>query len=113
MIEYKKWEIWEAVVPYEDKIGSKKRPVIILSGNEKIVLSIKMTSHTPRHHILEGEYEILQWKEAGLQKPTVAQCSKILKLDEQAFTNKKYGTLTHSDIAGIKSILHYVYNSYR
>lgn len=108
MEEMNKWEIWEAIVPFEEGKGSKKRPVVILSKEEAYVLSLKMTSHEPRYDKLEGEFELMRWQEAGLIKPTVVQCSKILKLDKNAFTGKKYGRLTSTDIIGLQYLLRYM-----
>ncbi len=105
---YNKWEIWEAEVSFEDKAKSKKRPVVILEDNLVAVLAVKMTSHEPRYKTLEGEYELSCWQEAGLLKPTVAQCSKILTLDKSKLTEKKYGTLTARDIIGLQAILRYM-----
>lgn len=108
MINIERWEIWEANVPFEDKNGSKNRPVLILSETEYLVLSLKMTSHEPRYKKLEGEYEIMKWEAAGLEKPTVIQCSKRLQLEKERFTGKKYGRLSATDIIGLQAILKYM-----
>ena len=108
MTKLERWDIWEADVVFEDKEGSKKRPVVILSSDEYIVLSLKMTSHEPRYKKLEGEYELMKWKEAGLLKPTVVQCSKLIKMDRERITDKKYGRLTATDIIGLQAILKYM-----
>ncbi len=108
MTEMKRWEIWEADVPFEESKGHKKRPVLILSSTEVLVFSLKMTSHEPRYKCLEGEYEIMKWQEAGLKAPTVIQCSKQLKLDRERFTGKQYGRLTSTDIIGMQTMLRYM-----
>lgn len=108
MIDFQRWEIWEADVPFEDKPGSKRRPVLFLSETGMLVLSLKMTSHEARYKKLEGEYEIMRWQEAGLSKPTVIQCSKLLELDRDRFTGKKYGRLTATDIIGLQAVLRYM-----
>lgn len=108
MTNMNRWEIWEADVPFEDKKGHKKRPVLILSEKDMMVFSLKMTSHDARYKMLEGEYEIMKWKEAGLAKPTVIQCSKRLKLCKNNFTGKQFGRLSALDIVGIQAILRYM-----
>ena len=108
MAEYNRWDVWEADVPFEDINRSKKRPVVILSEKEALVLSLKMTSHEPRYNKLEGEYELMKWQEAGLLKPTVVQCSKVLKLSKDAITDKKYGRLSATDIIGLSQLLKYM-----
>lgn len=108
MADMERWEIWEADVPFEEKSGSKKRPVLIISDTEVLVLSLKMTSHEPRYKSLEGEYEVMRWQEAGLKKPTVIQCSKELKLEKKCFTGKQYGRLTATDIIGVQAVMRYM-----
>lgn len=108
MTKMKRWEIWEADVPYEENKGHKKRPVLILSETDMIVFSLKMTSHKARYKKLEGEYEIMKWQEAGLEKPTVIQCSKRLKLEKSRFTGKQYGRLMATDIIGMQALLQYM-----
>ncbi|MBR5179581.1 MAG: type II toxin-antitoxin system PemK/MazF family toxin [Lachnospiraceae bacterium] len=108
MAEMNRWEIWEADVPFQEGNGSKLRPVLILSDQEVFALSLKMTSHEPRYKKMEGEYEIYRWQEAGLEKPTVIQCSKKLKLDKSRFTSKQYGRLTTVDIIGLQAVLKYM-----
>lgn len=108
MDRFEKWDIWEANVQFEEKKGCQKRPILILSDDECIVLSLKMASHEPRYKKLEGEYEVMKWREAGLLKPTVIQCSKLLKLDRKRITEKKYGRLMATDIIGLQSMLRYM-----
>lgn len=108
MTEFNRWDILEANVRFEEREGSKKRPVLVLSEEECFVLSLKMTSHEPRYKKLEGEYEMMKWKEAGLSKPTVIQCSKKLKLSKMDFTGTKYGRLTATDIIGLQAMLKYM-----
>ena len=106
--KFQRWDIWEANVRFEEKSRSKRRPVLVLSEKEYVVFSLKMTSHEPRYKKLEGEYEIMKWSEAGLLKPTVIQCSKLLELSETDFTDKKYGRLTATDIIGLQAMLRYM-----
>ena len=108
MIELERWGIYEADVPFEEGQDSKRRPVLFLSESDCYVFSLKMTSHEPRYKKLEGEYELMKWAEAGLSKPTVVQCSKLLQLDAKRFTGKKFGRLTATDIIGMEQMLQYM-----
>lgn len=108
MGKYNRWEIWEADVEFEEKKGSKKRPVLILSEVECLVFSLKMTSHAARYDTLEGEYELMKWEEAGLKVPTVVQCSRVLELAPDKITEKQYGKLTATDIIGLQALLKYM-----
>lgn len=80
MIDFQRWEIWEADVPFEDKPGSKRRPVLFLSETGMLVLSLKMTSHEARYK----------------------------KLNCDRFTGKKFGRLTATDIIGLQAVLRYM-----
>lgn len=94
------WEIWFAEFPYEeDATIIKNRPVIILNVEPLEVLSVKVTSHDVRN---KDKYDIpIQfWKEAGLNKPSIARISKTLFLDRQSFVHK-IGTLLDDDKVSI------------
>lgn len=84
----KQWEVWLANFPFEeDDSIVKKRPVIIINVDTLEVLSVKVTSHTARP---EDKYDtdIIHWKEAGLDKPSVARISKSMNLTKDKFVHK-------------------------
>lgn len=96
------WEIWFADFPYEeDNTITKQRPVIILSVEPLRVLSVKVTSQNAR---TEDKYDIpiVNWKYAGLKKPSVARVSKTMFLDKQNFLTK-IGILHDNDKSSILS----------
>ena len=103
------WEIWWAFVEYEDQQGiGKKRPVLVIPGNDSpLIMVLKMTSHSPRGNF-KGEYQLIDYKSAGLKKPTVVRCSKIMSMDEKSF-NDKIGILQPRDIMNITNILRDMY----
>lgn len=75
------YDVWRMPFEYEDQPGVfKNRPVIVGGIDEEsvevFVLSITVTSHPPRPNYF-GEVPILDWKEAGLSKPSTARCSHI------------------------------------
>ena len=75
-----KWEIWLAKVKFEDDVSVvKQRLVLVISETDAYILSLKMTGAAPREDY-PGEYKVLQWKKAGLTKPTTIRTSKKLKL---------------------------------
>lgn len=96
------WDIWWALVHFEDTDQVKRRPVIILDTEEMFVISLKVTSHEARHQW--GEYEILYWKSAGLPKPSTVRLTQILKLQYQSL-DKPIGTLHSIDIVNIQDLL--------
>ena len=71
-MNFEKWDIWLADVPFNDKLHvSKKRPVLVISPLEVLVLSVKMTSSENA-----GGYKLKRWQESGLAKQTyiITQC---------------------------------------
>lgn len=81
----KEWEIWFAKFPYEeDQKIIKQRPVIILSLEPLEVLSVKVTSQDIRDY---DKYDtpIIYWKEAGLDRKSVARVSKTILLTPEKF----------------------------
>lgn len=92
------WEIWWAEVEYENHEDSKRRPVLVISADEVYVLSYKITSHEARNQW--GEYEIVQWKTAGLPKASTVRLAQPIKL-LRPMLKKKIGTLSLADIEAI------------
>lgn len=100
MINPNKWELWFADVYFEDNPTiSKKRPVLVLSRTEAIVLCNKITSHAPRLNC-QGEYQLKDWKNAGLLKPSTIRLSQRFKLNIDKFIFK-IGRLSSSDVLAI------------
>lgn len=99
--EPKRWDIWLADVMFEDLDCSKIRPVLVIDGTDCFVLSLKMTSKGPRVEC-SGEYQVKQWKEAGLIRPTVIRISKRISLTPDSL-RKKIGVLQDMDINGVKA----------
>lgn len=96
----KQWEVWHAKFPYEEDISiEKERPVIILNVDTLECLSVKVTSHKIRNTD-QFDTPIKYWKEAGLNKPSIARVSKVMNLSKDKFINKK-GILHKDDIITI------------
>ena len=87
-------EIWWAKVAFEDQEGWKERPVLITSKNQALIVAYKITSKN-RGNTAE-EFEILEWKKAGLPKPSFIRLGKMLRLTEDVLT-EKIGKLTVGD----------------
>ena len=94
------YEVWRLEFEYEDQPGvAKARPVVVgaVDGERAVVLAVKVTGHGPRPGFL-GEVRLEDWQEAGLEKPSVARCSKTLVVPTAAFAGKhRYGELTDRD----------------
>ena len=98
MYNFQKWEIWEADVPYrEDPLKSSRRPVLIISPNE--VLILKMTTHHHSEKPKPYEYEIAKWLDILYDR--------FIKLGQERFSGKQYGRLQMTDIIGVQYMLQY------
>lgn len=99
-----KWDIWLAKVAFEDEPNIiKNRPVLVMDNTDCLVLSLKITSHSPRMNF-KDEYQILKWKEAGLLKPSTLRISKKLLLPKESFIFK-LGELHNIDKNNVINIL--------
>jgi hypothetical protein len=87
--------IWLARVYYEDMTSFKNRPVLILDTTRRGILCLKMTSKPPGR---ESDYQLMRWKGAGLEKPTVVNTNRRLILGENDIV-KHIGMLHADDIA--------------
>lgn len=97
----KKWEVYWAYVKFEEIVGGKRRPVLVIDDAPSVtVICLKMTGQAAR----PGEYSLIKWKEAGLKEPTVVRISKRLEL-KSADLRDKIGTLELVDIANLKKMI--------
>ena len=94
------WQIWKAIVKFEENDEVKSRPVLILGTNRMIAFSLKMTSHAPR----KGDYPLRRWKEAGLDRPTAVRFHQKLELTEKDLIHQ-YGSIDLLDRLEIQKIL--------
>ncbi len=97
---FKEYDIFIARVPFEDLPQEKIRPVLVLNEGVYLIDCLKMTSAKTRF----GEYELKEWKKAGLDRQTTVRITKRLKLDKTKFL-KKIGHLTPIDILEIQRLL--------
>ena len=89
------WDIYWADVAYEDNPEIiKKRPVVIKSDGGAFIMSFYATSQPSKPEY--DCYPIKQWREAGLDKPTVVRLDKCLRLEPNDF-HEYIGHLTEQD----------------
>lgn len=101
------WEIWLARVMFEEGTGVKERPVLVIAPGIAYIISLKITSHPPRKWYA-GEYQIQEWKGAGLHKESTIRVSQAFQLKPDDFS-RKIGSLHPVDIAGVQPILSQLY----
>lgn len=97
-MNYNRWDILLADVPFDDQPETKVRPVLVLGEDVHVLDCLKMTSKPPR----PGEYLLRKWSEAGLRKPTVVRIGKRLSLGKCRI-RKKIGTLHPADAIEIEN----------
>jgi hypothetical protein len=94
------WQVWRAIVKFEENDEVKSRPVLILDTKQMIAFSLKMSSHAPR----PGDYELIDWKKAGLKTPTAVRFHQKLELSESDL-QWQYGSVSLLDKLYIQKIL--------
>lgn len=99
------WEVWWAIVKFENSEESKIRPVVVLENQEAFIISLKVTSHKPRD-TYPGEYDLMRWSDAGLTKPSTVRLSQPLQLIITDFKSK-IGDLDAVDIYAIQQLIDY------
>ena len=98
-----KWEIWMVNMPFDEGIGSKVRPALVIDSTGICILVGKMISHAPRREF-PYEYPMIDWAGAGLQCPTTIRLSKITQLDKSRFL-KRIGVIQTADQMRVREIL--------
>lgn len=101
-------EVWRIAFEYEDQPGVvKERPVVVgaIDKETLVVLAVKVTGHGPRKEFA-GEVRLVDWAEAGLDKPSVVRCSKTLLVLVCAFEGQlRYGRLSQEDALAVDAAL--------
>ncbi len=92
------WTVWWARVTFEDDPSTYKvRPVVIIDGRAFVCTALKVTSQRKNdlYHV-----ELVQWRAAGLDKPSWVEVGKTVRLNEDSF-GEMIGRLDHEDILRI------------
>lgn len=99
------WEAWHARFNYEGRTGYKYRPVIVAGVREDGLLAMMVTSSTNQLH-LEHDYLIEDWREAGLDKPSIARADRIAMIPAGYLgTAGRIGRLSQRDIDALAALL--------
>lgn len=102
------FEVWRLEFVYEDQPKvSKVRPAIVavVDHDKDTALVAKVTGHGPRPEF-PGEVRIVDWKQAGLTKPSTARCLKTMTVPLAAFDNaSRYGPLSEEDARAVEQAL--------
>lgn len=99
------WQVWLAYVRFADHpdVG-KVRPIVIIDGETAAIVAAKITSASPLPHY--RYYELMDWKEEGLLKPSRVQLAPLLALRREDLLNDEpLGYLSERDRAAIAVLL--------
>lgn len=91
------WQIWLAYVRFADhpEVG-KVRPIVIIDSDTVAVIAAKITSAAPLTSY--QYYELQDWKEEGLLKPSRVQLNPLLSLNHDDLLNgEPLGCLSERD----------------
>jgi mRNA-degrading endonuclease toxin of MazEF toxin-antitoxin module len=93
--------------PFTDQTGLKKRPAIVVSSaayqKQRRDLIIMAVSSQIRSAPVFGEFEVVEWKKAGLLVPSVSK--PILTTIEKRLVLKKLGSLHAADLRSLQASL--------
>lgn len=90
-------------VPFVDEPNSKGRPVVVIDLVGRDVTVLPITSTSARRHFGDFYYEVEEWDEAGLSKPSAVQRRPHV-LDAGRFTGV-VGHLSETDLAGAQRLV--------
>lgn len=99
------WEVWHARFDFSEGHGYKYRPIIVLTSKPGKLL-VTMVTGAGNKLSLAHDYLIREWRNAGLDKPSIARLDRIAEIpDDYLGTAGRIGHLADSDISAIKGML--------
>lgn len=99
------WEVWHARFDFAEGKGYKYRPVIVVDVRDDGSIVLMVASASNKLH-LKHDYTLRDWKEAGLEKPSIARIDRIAKIPANYLGTVGYiGSLSDRDISAITLLL--------
>ena len=99
------WEVWHARFNFDGKRGYKFRPVIVVGVRENGSLVMMVTSATNKLQ-LEHDYLLQDWREAGLDKPSIARADRMAEIPPSYVgAAGKIGRLSTRDEMALRELL--------
>lgn len=100
---YQSGECFLAYVNFNEKKGGKVRPVVLIHDKEENqFFACSVTSQINKPKNQKYGYIVKDWKEAGLDRPSIIKCNKedMYKVKKPFQLIKKIGNLTIRDLEG-------------
>ena len=106
MTDYKRGDIVLVDFEFSERIGAKKRPALIISGDDyhksrQEVIAIAITRNIER--VLFGDTKIDKWEEAGLMYPSLV--TGIIQTIKDRMIIRKLGILSEQDLRNVRKNL--------
>ncbi|GAA0353205.1 hypothetical protein GCM10008932_02790 [Alkalibacterium iburiense] len=98
-------------IEFTDSSNGKVRPAIVIKKLDDTLVCFRVTSQFQNKSLLikEHYYEIKDWKFAGLKKKSWIDIGSVAKIILADTSYKKIGTLSLSDIEGLKNFIENYY----
>jgi mRNA interferase MazF len=107
MTAYKFGDVVLVPFPFTDQTDSKKRPAVVVSSaayhRERSDLILMAVTSQARPSAATGEFPVLDWKAAGLLKPSVLK--PILFTLEKTLVLRRLGSLRGQDLGSLRQSL--------
>ena len=107
MTDFKEGDVVLVSYPFGEGAGVRKRPALVISRNnfnqqteELIVAQITSRISSPNR---EGDYQIINWREASLIKPAIVRLR--LATLPTAMVLRRLGSLTQEDFRGVSTAI--------
>ena len=97
---FKQGDVFLVKVEYKQAGTTKIRPVVIVSNDKAIDIDMIIAPVTGQAARNEFDVPIIKWKEAGLEKPSVARASKIMMIHNSVLF-KRIGELQSEDLENV------------
>jgi mRNA interferase MazF len=93
-------EVYVCVFPFTSAQGAKPRPALVLMDLVQDCLICRITS-APHRGFLDAE--IVDWRQAGLDKPSTIRLSRLITV-EKPILKVRIGKLTANDAERVRTL---------
>lgn len=99
MTNFDPGDIVSVEFPYSDLQGRKRRPGLVLSGDDEDLLLARITTRPARE---AGDMSLIQWSEAGLPKASTVRLAKLATVDRRLVLRRigRIGAADGSNVLG-------------
>ncbi|MGX4645712.1 hypothetical protein [Holzapfeliella sp. JNUCC 80] len=100
-----------AFVQFSDKSGGKSRPVLVLTVSNAVISALALTSQYDKKSsvIKKQYYELKDWNDAGLNKPTWVDIKNRVLLPNGRVNFNIIGRISNRDIKGLDEFIENYY----